>query len=99
MGALAGMAEEWADRVERWMALSDELCGSQGGPDDAERYFIFQTLAGAWPIEAERLDAYLEKALREAKRQLDLVFDCTGDAMRLLEGDAVASEGSRGARR
>jgi (1->4)-alpha-D-glucan 1-alpha-D-glucosylmutase len=68
VGALAGMAEEWADRVERWMALSDELCGSQGGPDDAERYFIFQTLAGAWPIEAERLDAYLEKALREAKR-------------------------------
>ncbi len=68
VGALAGMAEEWADRVERWMALSDELCGSQGGPDDAERYFIFQTLAGIWPIEAERLDAYLEKALREAKR-------------------------------
>jgi (1->4)-alpha-D-glucan 1-alpha-D-glucosylmutase len=29
---------------------------------------VFQTLAGAWPIEPERLDTYLEKALREAKR-------------------------------
>jgi (1->4)-alpha-D-glucan 1-alpha-D-glucosylmutase len=34
----------------------------------AERYFILQTLAGAWPIEIERIEAYLEKALREAKR-------------------------------
>ena len=29
--------------------------------------FIFQTLLGAWPISEERLDAYLEKAMREAK--------------------------------
>ena len=33
-----------------------------------ERYLVFQTLVGAWPIEPERLEAYLEKALREAKR-------------------------------
>ena len=38
------------------------------GPDPVERYLIFQTLVGAWPIEIERLEAYLEKALREAKR-------------------------------
>jgi (1->4)-alpha-D-glucan 1-alpha-D-glucosylmutase len=31
-------------------------------------YFVFQTLVGAWPLEPERLDAYVEKALREAKR-------------------------------
>jgi (1->4)-alpha-D-glucan 1-alpha-D-glucosylmutase len=37
------------------------------GPDGAERSFIFQTLVGAWPIEPERLEAYMEKALREAK--------------------------------
>ena len=30
--------------------------------------FIFQTLLGAWPISEERLAAYLEKAMREAKR-------------------------------
>jgi (1->4)-alpha-D-glucan 1-alpha-D-glucosylmutase len=32
-----------------------------------EQLFVFQTLLGAWPISAERLEAYLEKALREAK--------------------------------
>ena len=33
----------------------------------ARAYLLFQTLVGAWPIEPERLEAYLEKALREAK--------------------------------
>jgi (1->4)-alpha-D-glucan 1-alpha-D-glucosylmutase len=28
---------------------------------------VYQTLLGAWPIEADRLEPYLEKALREAK--------------------------------
>src|SRR5581483_2735674 len=36
--------------------------------DDVETYFIFQTLVGTWPIEAERLEGYMVKALREAKR-------------------------------
>jgi (1->4)-alpha-D-glucan 1-alpha-D-glucosylmutase len=64
IGALAGMPEEWAARVRRWL----EACSPLRGPDAVERYFIFQTLVGAWPIEAERLEAYMEKALREAKR-------------------------------
>jgi (1->4)-alpha-D-glucan 1-alpha-D-glucosylmutase len=38
-----------------------------GAPTPAEELLIYQTLAGAWPIEADRLEAYLEKALREAK--------------------------------
>ncbi len=44
-----------------------------GAPDDVERYFIFQTLVGAWPIERERIEAYMEKALREAKRNTNWV--------------------------
>ena len=43
------------------------------GPDGAERYFIFQTLVGAWPIEPERLEAYMEKAMREAKRNTNWI--------------------------
>src|SRR5262249_15572222 len=39
-----------------------------GAPDSVEQYLIFQTIAPAWPIEPERLIAYMEKALREAKR-------------------------------
>jgi (1->4)-alpha-D-glucan 1-alpha-D-glucosylmutase len=49
------------------MAVTDEL-RSAGAPDDVERYFLFQTLVGAWPIEVERIEGYMEKALREAKR-------------------------------
>jgi (1->4)-alpha-D-glucan 1-alpha-D-glucosylmutase len=29
---------------------------------------VLQTVVGAWPLEQERLDAYVEKALREGKR-------------------------------
>jgi (1->4)-alpha-D-glucan 1-alpha-D-glucosylmutase len=39
-----------------------------GGLADAhEELFVYQTLVGALPIERERLDGYLEKALREGK--------------------------------
>ena len=42
-------------------------------PTANEEYLIYQTLVGAWPIAAERLEAYLEKALREAKRNTSWV--------------------------
>ena len=64
IGALAGMAEAWEAHVRTWLSLLEDV----PGPDGAERYFIFQTLVGAWPIEPERLEAYMEKAMREAKR-------------------------------
>ena len=64
IGALAAMPEAWTEHVRRWL----EVCSALPGPDPVERYFVFQTLVGAWPIEPERLDAYMEKALREAKR-------------------------------
>jgi (1->4)-alpha-D-glucan 1-alpha-D-glucosylmutase len=69
IGALAGMADEWAARVRRWF----EACSPLRGPDAVERYFIFQTLVGAWPIEPDRLVAYMEKALREAKRNTNWI--------------------------
>ncbi len=38
-----------------------------GWRDPNEAYLILQTLVGAWPLTPERLELYLEKALREAK--------------------------------
>ncbi len=38
-----------------------------GWRDPNEAYLILQTVVGAWPLTTERLDLYLEKALREAK--------------------------------
>ena len=58
IAALAGLHDEWAEHVRRWRALDD--------PN--EDYLFWQTLVGAWPIERERVEAYMEKALREAKR-------------------------------
>jgi len=72
IGTLSSMTGEWSEAVERWLSLTDEL-RIDGAPDDVERLFIFQTLVGAWPIEVERVEKYMEKALREAKRNTDWV--------------------------
>lgn len=39
----------------------------EGWRDPSEAYLILQTIVGAWPLTPERLEQYLEKALREAK--------------------------------
>jgi (1->4)-alpha-D-glucan 1-alpha-D-glucosylmutase len=60
IGALSTVAREWAALAEGWVREAD-------APDEHSAYLILQTLVGAWPIEADRLEAYVEKALREAK--------------------------------
>ncbi len=55
--------------MRTWLSLVEDI----PGPDGAERSFIFQTLVGAWPIEPERLEAYMEKAMREAKRNTNWI--------------------------
>jgi (1->4)-alpha-D-glucan 1-alpha-D-glucosylmutase len=72
VGALASVADEWRVCVEHWMGLTEPL-RSNGAPDDVERYFLFQTLVGAWPISSERIGEYMLKALREAKRNTNWV--------------------------
>ena len=72
IGALSTMAEGWATSVRRWYELTDELV-DDGAPDGQERYLVFQTLVGVWPISPERLEGYVEKALREAKRNTNWV--------------------------
>jgi (1->4)-alpha-D-glucan 1-alpha-D-glucosylmutase len=64
IAVLAGMAERLAERSLAWRALN----AHEGGPDWTEELLIYQTLLGAWPLEPDRLEAYVEKALREAKR-------------------------------
>jgi len=61
IGVLASVADEWCERVARW----HELTGGLEDPNEA--YLVYQTLVGTWPISPERLQQYLEKALREAK--------------------------------
>jgi (1->4)-alpha-D-glucan 1-alpha-D-glucosylmutase len=72
IGALSAMAQAWSTCVRRWYELTDALV-VEGAPDGQERYLIFQTLVGVWPITEERLAGYVEKALREAKRNTSWV--------------------------
>jgi (1->4)-alpha-D-glucan 1-alpha-D-glucosylmutase len=64
--ALTAMADEWAGAVRSWFEVNASL-RTKAAPTPAEELLIYQTLVGAWPIEADRLEPYLEKALREAK--------------------------------
>jgi (1->4)-alpha-D-glucan 1-alpha-D-glucosylmutase len=61
IAALSWLPEEWGERMRAW---HDELGGL---PDAHEELLVYQTLVGVLPIERERLDGYLEKALREGK--------------------------------
>ncbi len=63
IGVLSELHGEWAERVRAWRALDD--------PN--EDYLFWQTLVGAWPIEQERVVAYMEKAMREGKRNTNWI--------------------------
>ena len=59
--------DAWRASVAR---LSDAARPHRPGPDlptAADEYLFFQSLIGAWPIDAHRAAAYMEKASREAK--------------------------------
>ena len=66
IGALAAMPHAWRARVLRWRELNAPL-REGGAPDANEEYLLYQTLVGAWPIGLDRLQAYMRKAMREAK--------------------------------
>jgi (1->4)-alpha-D-glucan 1-alpha-D-glucosylmutase len=72
IGALSCIPAEWSEHVMRWFEMTEPL-RHEGAPDDVERYFLFQTLVGAWVISPERIEEYMEKALREAKRNTNWV--------------------------
>ena len=63
---LSEMPAEWEAAVRHW-AEHNERYRSQGYPDRNLEYLIYQTLVGAWPIDAERLRQFLLKAAREGK--------------------------------
>ncbi|HYR44903.1 MAG TPA: malto-oligosyltrehalose synthase [Terriglobia bacterium] len=60
---LSEMPEEWSLRLHRWI----RFVHADDGPAPNEQVLIFQSMLGAWPIEADRLKQYVTKALREGK--------------------------------
>lgn len=81
LNVLSEMPDEWAARVRSWQQMNAKhktpLGGGQIAPDANEEYLIYQTIVGAWPWETptgkaqtefvERIQAYMTKALSEAK--------------------------------
>ena len=56
------VAEEWAERVRRWHDLTGGL------EDPREEYLVYQTLVGAWPIEAAAARSAISRR-RSARRR------------------------------
>jgi (1->4)-alpha-D-glucan 1-alpha-D-glucosylmutase len=56
-----------SERPGRWWPLATRWTGRLGaGVDPADALLLWQTMAGAWPLERDRCLAYMEKAVREA---------------------------------
>ena len=72
LAVLSEMPHEFADAITRWAAMN-ERHKSDALPDRNSEYFLYQTLIGAWPIDAERTKTYMQKAMREAKQQTSWV--------------------------
>jgi len=80
LNVLSEMTTPWRDAVRRWTRINrsrkHEVDGQQA-PSDNDEYHFYQTLIGSWPLAEmdaaaanayrERLEAYMIKAVREAK--------------------------------
>ncbi|HEV2087513.1 MAG TPA: malto-oligosyltrehalose synthase, partial [Cryptosporangiaceae bacterium] len=60
LAVLSEVPGEWASVVRRWMEVAPV-------PDGAVAHLLWQTVAGSWPIESDRLHAVMEKSAREAR--------------------------------
>lgn len=66
LAVLSEMPREFASKVKGW-SRSNVHYRAGKFPDRGTEWFIYQTLIGAWPIDAERVKHYMQKAMREAK--------------------------------
>jgi (1->4)-alpha-D-glucan 1-alpha-D-glucosylmutase len=80
LNVLSEMPVLWRQCIERWSRLNQPLrqqVEDLSVPDANEEYLLYQTLVGAWPLRpgtpeewadfVKRIQAYMEKATREAK--------------------------------
>ncbi|MFN3671500.1 MAG: malto-oligosyltrehalose synthase [Bosea sp. (in: a-proteobacteria)] len=80
--ALTEMPQRWREASRRWQSMSQALAAGRALPDANDRQMILQQLLASWPFalldgddaaELEefcgRMQGWVEKALREAKRR------------------------------
>jgi (1->4)-alpha-D-glucan 1-alpha-D-glucosylmutase len=66
LSLLSELPRDWERALHRW-AQRNQRYKRDGWPDANAEYLLYQTLAGAWPIDSQRVAAYLAKAVKEAK--------------------------------
>ncbi|HEX2142406.1 MAG TPA: malto-oligosyltrehalose synthase, partial [Candidatus Limnocylindria bacterium] len=105
LALLSEMPDAWREAVERLGRRAAPHRSGADVPGPHAEYLFFQTLVGAWPIDADRAAAYMQKAAREAKERtswtspdadfeaaLDsLVRGCLADPAFLAELEAVVA--------
>lgn len=84
LNVLSDLGEEWVETVQKWQELNQPF-NQSGAPDRNDELFIYQTLVGSYPMPGQddsdyagRIDAYLEKTLREGKQHSDWAEPNTG---------------------
>jgi (1->4)-alpha-D-glucan 1-alpha-D-glucosylmutase len=81
LNVLSEMPRDWERALQRWQSMNRDKKAEVDGaavPDADEEYLLYQTLVGTWPLQpmdenahqhfVGRIERYMEKALKEAKR-------------------------------
>ncbi|RAY12151.1 malto-oligosyltrehalose synthase [Actinomadura craniellae] len=89
LAVLAELPAEWSAAVTAWSRRARELTPARPEPD--LEYLLWQTLAGAWPLPADRLAEYARKAMREAKTRTSWTDPDPEYERAVLEFAAVAA--------
>ena len=94
ISVLSELPREWEAAVIRW-AERHEQYKQDDWPDRTMQYLLYQTLVGAWPVEADRAVEYMEKAAREAKTHTSWVDPSPGydGALRDFVSQVLADDG------
>ena len=93
LAVLSEIPDEFNEAVRRWSAMIERY-RDDDQVDNGTEWFLYQTLIGAWPIDAERTKQYMQKAMREAKVRTSWVAnnqEYEGAVEALIDG-ALADE-------
>ena len=86
LNVISEIPKRWKEHVTRWQKMNRGFKIKSGGesfPGRNEEYLLYQTLMGAWPFEdmdagrhaafVERIQRYMNKAVKEAKEHTSWV--------------------------
>jgi (1->4)-alpha-D-glucan 1-alpha-D-glucosylmutase len=87
LNVLSELPDDWRERLTRWEYMNEphrEQVEDQAVPGPNEEFMFYQALIGAWPLEPDapgkherlvsRIQAYMEKALHEAKAHTSWIY-------------------------